>query len=129
MSKTTLSWLHISDIHVRESQAWSQDVVLSSLLEDIKTRYGPTGPDLIFITGDIAFSGKPKEYEIAEEFVRKLLAAVRLSADRLAAVPGNHDIDREVSEDAFHGCRLRLKSSIEVDRFFASEDRRRTMFA
>ena len=30
-----IRWLHISDFHIRVSEAWSQDVVLSAMCEGI----------------------------------------------------------------------------------------------
>ena len=72
-----LSWLHLSDFHLRVSTECSQDVVLATMLDDISTRYTDSErPDLLFLTGDIAFSGKAEEYVHAEEFVRKLCSAL-----------------------------------------------------
>ena len=31
-----ICWLHISDIHMRARDAWSQDVVLTAMCEQIK---------------------------------------------------------------------------------------------
>ncbi len=125
-----LTWLHLSDFHLRVSTGWSQDAVLSSMLADIRDRYGGAGrPDLVFLTGDIAFSGKEDEYKLAEEFIRKLCSAIDLPLDRLCVVPGNHDIDRDREEDAVIGARRLLESSTEVDRFLGNEGRRRTLFA
>ncbi|MBX3157102.1 MAG: metallophosphoesterase [Deltaproteobacteria bacterium] len=128
MNGTELTWLHISDIHLREETAWAQDIVLSAMLDDISRRYKAVPPDLIFITGDIAFSGKPKEYDRAEEFVRKLGSILGLELDRIFLVPGNHDIDRSLEEDAFAGAQGRLLTLTEVDRFFSNPGRRKTLF-
>ena len=53
-------------------------------------------PDLILVSGDIAYSGQPAEYELARAFFDDLLAAVDLPRDRLFLVPGNHDVDRDL---------------------------------
>jgi UDP-2,3-diacylglucosamine pyrophosphatase LpxH len=125
-----LTWLHLSDFHFREKTAWSQDVVLNSLLEDVRARYvGVNAPDLLFLTGDIAFSGKREEYLLAEAFVTELREALKLSSDRICVVPGNHDIDLDREEDAFAGARATLTNAEEVDRFFAKDGRRKTLFA
>ena len=126
---TAIKWLHLSDLHFRTSQAWSQDVVLRTLLEDVRARYsGSNSPDLIFITGDIAYSGLADEYVLAEEFIKKLLDVTSLGSERLFLVPGNHDIDRGRAEDVLYGVHQRLRDPLEVDRFFASEERRRLLF-
>ena len=47
---------------------------------------------------------------------------------RVLIVPGNHDIDRSVEEDAFFGARARLQGPEAVDEFLLREDRRTTLF-
>lgn len=131
MSSTArLTWLHLSDFHLRTKSGWSQDVVLKSMLDDIQDRYvGASRPDLLFLTGDIAFSGKKEEYDLAEDFVRKLCAGLKIELERLCVIPGNHDIDLDREEDAFIGARCTLQSTTEVDRFFGNEGRCKTIFA
>ena len=61
--KSHYRWLHLSDFHLKGANKWSQDVVLKSLLDDISNRYPvPIQLILIFVTGDLAFSGKSEEY-------------------------------------------------------------------
>jgi len=58
-----ISWLHISDFHLRDSQAWAQDVVLSAMCKDIERQRGAIGTiDFVLATGDLAFAGKAHEY-------------------------------------------------------------------
>lgn len=129
LRKGEISWLHLSDFHLRANLEWSQDVVLRSLLEDVTARYsGPQAPDLLFVTGDVAFSGKAEEYRVAEDFIRTLQAATSVPPERLFIVPGNHDIDRSLEEDAFRGVRGALSNELEVDRFLSNDARRRTLF-
>jgi len=125
-----LTWLHFSDFHLRVSLGWAQDQVLSSLLRDVEQRYAAASvPDLLFFTGDIAFSGKKEEYERAEDFIRKVAAAVRLPMERVFVIPGNHDIDLDCEEDAITGARALLTTSLEVDRFLGNSGRCKTVFA
>ena len=57
-------------------------------------------PDLIFVTGDIAQRGQPKEYERAREFFEQLVAITGVAPeDGWFFVPGNHDIDRSKITD------------------------------
>lgn len=90
------AWLHLSDLHLRSGDQYNQDIAVSSLLNDLmqlvdKEQYRF---DLIFITGDIAFSGNSEEYALANEFVRNLSSATAVPVDRIFCVPGNHDVDR-----------------------------------
>jgi hypothetical protein len=64
-----ICWIHISDIHARLSDAWSQDVVLTAMCDYIaQQRANRTAADFILATGDLAFSGKAEEYALAGEF-------------------------------------------------------------
>jgi len=95
---STITWLHLSDLHFRkgEQQAWDRDIVLHTLLDDVRERIKRDGlrPDFILVSGDIAFSGSADEYILAGAFFDDLLAATSLSKERLLVVPGNHDVDR-----------------------------------
>jgi UDP-2,3-diacylglucosamine pyrophosphatase LpxH len=127
--KTEIRWLHLSDFHLRSSLEWSQDVVLRSLLEDVGARFsGSQAPDLLFITGDVAFSGSAEEYRLAEDFIHRLQEAASVPPERLFIIPGNHDIERSLEEDAFRGAHHTLSSGLEVDRFLSNDGRRRTLF-
>jgi predicted phosphodiesterase len=110
-----LTWLHVSDFHVRGGDPYDRDVVLRALVGSVG-RYRAEGrsPDVIFATGDIAHSGKPQEYEIAEQFFDKLLAAAELECDRLFVIPGNHDVDRDLGV----GLARTLDSREQSDTYF-----------
>jgi len=124
-----LTWLHLSDFHLRKKTGWEQDVVLETMLRDIHTRFRQQcRPDMVFVTGDIAFAGKEEEYKLAEDFIRKLCDAVQLPEGRFFLVPGNHDIDIDLEEDAIVGARQLLKTANEVSRFLGHEGRRETLF-
>ena len=91
-----ITWLHLSDLHLRAGDQYDQQVALSSLLSDLAqlSDEGDKEFDLIFVTGDIAFSGRAEEYTIATKFFRDLSSATAVSMDRIYCVPGNHDVDR-----------------------------------
>ena len=95
--------LHLSDIHFKkrekEDNKTFRKEVQKKLLEAV-TSFGKKerDPDVVAITGDIAFSGKAHEYEEAKAFFAQLKALLPVETIFLA-VPGNHDVDREkVSE-------------------------------
>jgi hypothetical protein len=88
--------LHLSDFHFRASTTWDASTVLGRLSVDIgRMVYEGLAPDLIVLTGDVAFSGKAAEYDLARTWITKeLLPAAGVGVDRLVIVPGNHDADR-----------------------------------
>jgi predicted phosphodiesterase len=94
----TITWLHLSDLHFRESRTYDENIVLQALLRDIAERIQTDGPrpDLVTVTGDIVFSGKQGEYDLARLFFDKLLTTTGLPRERLFVVPGNHDVDRDL---------------------------------
>lgn len=106
-----ISWLHISDIHLRESAAWSQDVVLKAMCERLYNEYeNRTSPDFILLTGDIAYSGKNEEYKMAHGFIDSLIDDTRVPNDRIFCIPGNHDIDRSRQKFCFVDARQSLQN-------------------
>jgi 3',5'-cyclic AMP phosphodiesterase CpdA len=91
---STITWLHLSDLHFRgnELHTWDENVVLRAFLVDVRERIASDGlrPDFIAVSGDIAFSGAPEEYTLAERFLDELLEVTDLSKTQLFIVPGNH---------------------------------------
>jgi hypothetical protein len=111
-----ISWLHISDIHMRASAVWSQDVVLKAMCEDIsRQRKQGVSVDFILATGDLAFSGKAEEYKLAATFFDVVSEASGVPRERIFCIPGNHDIDRDCQKLCFLGARGYLESQNRVD--------------
>jgi formylglycine-generating enzyme required for sulfatase activity/predicted MPP superfamily phosphohydrolase/energy-coupling factor transporter ATP-binding protein EcfA2 len=95
MSKVTI--LHLSDIHFKrdENQTFRDDVQ-DKMIEAIQQHLDKHHRELDFVavTGDIAFSGKGKEYDEAKAFF-EALEPVLPGGIRFLLVPGNHDVDRK----------------------------------
>jgi len=87
-----LTWLHISDFHFKTGDPYDRDKVLHPLITAISSFRDEIQPDMIFVTGDVAHSGDPAEYQQATIFFEKLLSAANLERDRLFVIPGNHDV-------------------------------------
>lgn len=114
MSKT-ISWLHISDLHIcSPKHGWDADDILASLKRDLllmQDKY-QLEPDFIFFTGDSAFGelGSASGLSIASQFeeagilfeeVRTLFSA-KIPLENMFIVPGNHDVNRrEIPESSF----------------------------
>jgi predicted ATPase/predicted MPP superfamily phosphohydrolase len=88
--------LHLSDFHFREGEEWDSDEVLDGLTECVAgLAAGGLLPDLIALTGDIAFSGRSAEYQLAHRWIEeRLLPATRATWNHVLVIPGNHDVDR-----------------------------------
>ena len=127
---STLTWLHISDLHFRASQSYDSNIMLSALLEDVKERISDDGlqPDLIAVTGDVAFAGKAKEYDMARQFFDRLLDITGLGKDRLFLVPGNHDVDRRAISPLVAGGTSILNSRRTVNQFLDNDSERALVF-
>lgn len=95
-----IRFLHLSDFHLRPQRVkrYDQDRVLEGLLRLLERDRTDFPLDLIFITGDLAHSGKAEEYALVVEFLRRLMELTRVPAQRVFVVPGNHDVDREVGK-------------------------------
>ena len=92
----TLQILHISDLHIDEKEDFDRSIVLDPLIERVeKDRKSGFQPEIVVVTGDVAFKGISAEYDLAKVFFDDLLRSLELSDERLFIVPGNHDVNRK----------------------------------
>ena len=128
---TTITWLHISDLHWRESSEYEATTVLQELLRDLadRSKIGKTlgEIDMIFATGDIAYSSRPEEYALARRFFNDLLRTLNVPRSRLFIVPGNHDVDRGVISAEARKLTEKLTDRIVVTELLADEAGRATV--
>ncbi len=100
--------LHISDIHLRSVDNPVVDRA-SHIVNAFSSRLSGTTSALIAVTGDLAFSGKPAEYGVAEQFLNALKEGIaeRQKTDPatipIVMVPGNHDCDFDKERDLRRG--------------------------
>jgi predicted MPP superfamily phosphohydrolase len=107
--KAQVSWLHLSDLHIGNSRNdWRE--LKNALLTDIEQnkRSGlhqkssnikiPFNPDLLFITGDIAYRATNNEYKDAVDLLEKIWEITGLNKHRTFIIPGNHDVDRKATK-------------------------------
>ena len=88
--------LHISDLHIREKGLNDLRRIVKAFLEDVRRMHEEVPVDLAVFSGDLAFSGKESEFELAEsEFLIPLAEALELARERVVIAIGNHDIDRD----------------------------------
>ncbi|PCI29672.1 MAG: hypothetical protein COB67_03445 [SAR324 cluster bacterium] len=105
----TVTWLHLSDIHFcEEKSGWSSNAVLEKLRIDVDTysKEQQLRPDLIFVTGDLAFGEIPGTSSIEDQFIavdgfitelRELFEPI-VPRKNVFLVPGNHDVKNYVSD-------------------------------
>lgn len=91
-----MEWFHFSDFHIGRPKG-PQENAMASLIEAVNhaAKENVNGKvDAVFITGDIAYSGKSEEYEnFRINFLDPLKNLSAFSDAFIYAVPGNHDID------------------------------------
>jgi len=92
-------FIHISDIHFRGGavgDVHDPDNELRNELEFDLRRLGTMVSKLdgLIISGDIAFSGKPEEYEYARSWIESIRELMGCGNEDVMLTPGNHDIDR-----------------------------------
>lgn len=127
----TVTWLHISDLHFRTSQTYDANVVLKALLYDCKEciALDQLRPDFIVVTGDIAFSGAPEEYQLARQFFDDLLQSTNLRKEQLFLVPGNHDVNRSAISLAAQAIGEKLTDRQSANALLVTPADRKLVFA
>lgn len=124
--KRALSWIHLSDLHLRSGDQYDQRVVLASLLNDIDAlRDRGDVADCIFLTGDLVFSGKSEEYHVVTQFLGELSRVSAVPFSRIYCVPGNHDVDRARLTAELHAEARSLSTRQQVSELLGSVDRLR----
>lgn len=91
-----IRFLHISDLHLDLTRRYDQDRVLDGLLTFLERDRGGFPLDLIFVTGDLARTGKPDQFALVAELFEALMKRTGVPPERFFVVPGNHDVDRDV---------------------------------
>lgn len=90
METERVSWLQISDLHILlHSPSWEdyKNAMFRFFENDPEKK-----PDFVVITGDYCNIRKKESYELAEDFIRKLMELLGLSVSKdLFMIPGNHD--------------------------------------
>ncbi len=114
VSREGLWLVQMSDLHFGKSTEFSYwgsaedgpllDALKNDITETIPKEFPEFNrkPDLIVVIGDITHNARDEEYDKFETFIRRLTAALRgledaEGTDRLVIVPGNHDVNFDIS--------------------------------
>lgn len=115
--------LHISDLHARVDNADDQRLLVREMLDDMARLQDERPVDIVIFTGDLTFSGKDAEFELARELLLAPIAD-RLGIDRsrIVLAPGNHDVDRALIDRFTEvGLATELKDRDTVNRLLDDE--------
>jgi WD40 repeat protein/predicted phosphodiesterase len=91
--------LHLSDLHFQgpsQAQVW-----YNQLAEDLTRELRCRQLDGLIISGDVANLSENKEYDAAVVFINKVAKEFGFDNDRIIIVPGNHDLNWEVSQSSY----------------------------
>lgn len=118
-----LRWIHLSDVHFKWSDKFKQEDALKAVRRDVvkRAQHG-FQPDLILVTGDLAYTGAAAEYGPVAQFLGELANELRLSRRNILVCPGNHDVDRSRCPVVREGCVLSLRSISDTTEFLCSEE-------
>ncbi|OJT17313.1 hypothetical protein BO221_45140 [Archangium sp. Cb G35] len=136
MDETLFSWLHLSDLHFGEPGSATQadkSLIMGDLVRSLPRAIeeGMPRPDVILVTGDIAFSGaalKETEYEEAGEWLERVAEALGLTSREVFLVPGNHDIQRATGELKAQVEKIR-KGRVRLDNAFTQDSSREPLLS
>jgi hypothetical protein len=91
-------FIHLSDIHFGQEKHGTlpkHEAVRKALLKDAKQLAETRGaPSRVLVTGDVAFSGKPEQFETAAQWLDELTRSCGCKEVDVSTIPGNHDCDR-----------------------------------
>lgn len=119
-----LTFLHLSDIHFSDLDGPEgqhvDERVRELMLEDIERMAKRLGAmDAILLVGDVANKAQENEYRRASGFLDRVAGLIGCEREKVACVPGNHDIDRG-AHDAVHGAVRRSLRTVPPEEVSAS---------
>jgi predicted MPP superfamily phosphohydrolase len=97
-SMPPLKILHLTDLHLRSSPNWDQELLNKRLIEDLRGLDSRgQKPEFLFFTGDLAQAGGAKDaYAPVSAYLKSIQDVASIRSDSLFLCPGNHDVDRDL---------------------------------
>ena len=98
-SVSVMHILHLSDLHfgtLDNARNW-----YSQIAEDLSQELDRPHLNALILSGDIANRSTPEEYAAAKEFLDKLCKEFDLNQEQVIIVPGNHDLNWEISDESY----------------------------
>jgi len=91
--------IHLSDLHFGEVDR-AEDLYVQLLLE-LKKDIGLSTFDTLVISGDVVNKSKQQGYNQAQAFLSNVAREFDLGPEKILMVPGNHDMNRQLSKGAY----------------------------
>ncbi|ASW55217.1 pentapeptide repeat-containing protein [Plantactinospora sp. KBS50] len=111
---TSVTVLHLSGLRFAPGQAFGapvrdgfHDHVLRTLCADLDLlAQGLPGarPDLVVVSGDLAVTGRPREFDLVKTFLEGLAEHLGIGFGRMAVVPGEHDVNEAAARAYLAQC-------------------------
>ena len=130
--------LHLSDIHFRKMEvATAQDPnfhLRNELVRDVVEQCKVLGPpDVIILSGDVAFAGAPEEFAFATDWLRRLCQECGGTLQSVFVCPGNHDVvrdqaDRNLVRLVHNAIKAAPDPTVEISRQLRDPDARRLLY-
>lgn len=93
-------FLHLSDLHFQDGNA-NQNEIIESLFKDIDMLKSNRKIEFVVFSGDLVQSGSEKNFnDFNNQFAKILMEKLGLPMHRLFIVPGNHDINIQMIDEA-----------------------------
>lgn len=101
-----LAFIHMSDIHFRSHSGDSYDIDMplrKAMINDLKNNVAKHVKNIngILVCGDLAYSGKEEEFQIANQFLVEVVDVFKCSLENVFCVVGNHDVDQNVTKSSY----------------------------
>ncbi|NEO48624.1 MAG: hypothetical protein F6K55_32795 [Moorea sp. SIO4A3] len=99
LATQTIYILHLSDLHIttrEQATLWS-----NQLAQDLTQDLEIPNLDALILSGDIANYSTPDEYQAAQQFLDNLRQDFPLDPKQIVIVPGNHDLNWKLAEEAY----------------------------
>ena len=113
--------LHLSDLHMGTREQARKYLI--QLEMDLRREFKLNRLEYLIISGDVGDYSTPEEYRAAFELIDNLVKRFGLDASRVVVVPGNHDLNWDLAEEAYpFVSKRKLSDVLPEGRYVAAGD-------
>lgn len=131
VNDSDLVFLHVSDLHVGNEHAFKirnmlhrppdeRGTIGEYIHQDLEKLGLSSRVDGLLVSGDITCMADPGEFARAEEIIREIAGVAGVPTDKIALVPGNHDIQWRPDEYSTRNGVNGTVSRENFDRFYCN---------